>query len=221
MIGYLFDQLVIHPLVAICIIIKLHKFRYVRYRILPKPAIASFGLIFAHSASTKVVKLVIYQIGEPYMTLLSRMDRWVRLQFLARSLRDSSVISSQPSITKVLMKGLLIKMGNSFFSSILTSKSNKTYEEWPNWAAIAFPSTARTIYLEFWSIFPLFDPKWTISTFWKVSRCWRVWNTWNLQATRSPIFSNPPPSRELLKFWAGIRGLYRETSWNKYFRRIL
>lgn len=128
-VWYVFDNLICYPRITISIIKLLHRFKYERYFIFGKPWIVCWVLILEHSTNTKVLKFFIFQIGAPSINLLSLIERFIKLQLAATTLRLSSVISSHPSIKSVFIKVLLAKIGISFFSSILTSKWNEIYVE--------------------------------------------------------------------------------------------
>ncbi len=63
---------------------------------LGSPATTSPGFILGHSTRISVVRLFMCQMGVPSMFLLYLIDRWIKLQFLARMARELSEMSSQP-----------------------------------------------------------------------------------------------------------------------------
>ena len=94
------------------------------------PATTSSGLILEHYTKIKVLKVVISQIGEPSIILLYRIDKeQIDLQFTAIVFKDSSEMSSHPSITNVFIRGLFTNIGCNFLSSIRTSKFSHIFTE--------------------------------------------------------------------------------------------
>ena len=89
---------------------------------------ASSLLIRGQSTRISVLRVCMSQIGDPSINLLSRIERLlINLQLRARVLMLSSEISSQPSMTNVLMKGLFARIGCSFLSSMRTSILEEMY----------------------------------------------------------------------------------------------